>query len=224
MRCSEKRTPILDHVIDITDGQRTVGHIPPCDTIILRHEHAVHRRRIELAPDLTHGTHIRERANRSQPIPRSTLIGTQEGTTPAGTGHHTDPQQTKTVQIAAEGSHRLPTLSKCACKRQDKGGKDEMQKKLDFHMSLYDIRIDAYPVQRKRFDMQTQALTISPKYQVVIPQEVREKFGLLPGQLVRWIIHDGMLVLVPVLSIDDLRGYLKDHDIRLIRDKEKFEA
>ena len=99
-----------------------------------------------------------------------------------------------------------------------------MQKKLDFHMSLYDIRIDTHPVQRKRFDMQTQALTISPKYQVVIPQEVREKFGLLPGQLVRWIIHDGMLVLVPVLSIDDLRGYLKDHDIRLIRDKEKFEA
>ncbi|CAN5515842.1 hypothetical protein BH10BAC6_BH10BAC6_05650 [soil metagenome] len=71
--------------------------------------------------------------------------------------------------------------------------------------------------------MQSQALTISPKYQVVIPQEIREKFGLLTGQLVRWMIHDGMLVLIPVLSIDDLRGYLKDHDIRLIRDKESLE-
>jgi len=72
--------------------------------------------------------------------------------------------------------------------------------------------------------MQSQPLTISTKYQVVIPQEVREKIGLLPGQQVRWMIHDGMLVLVPMLSIDELRGYLKDHDIRLIRDKEKFES
>ncbi|HLP27626.1 MAG: AbrB/MazE/SpoVT family DNA-binding domain-containing protein [Ignavibacteria bacterium] len=71
--------------------------------------------------------------------------------------------------------------------------------------------------------MQSQALTISPKYQVVIPQEVRAQIGLVPGQRVRWLIHEGMLVLVPVLTIDEMRGYLKDHDIRLIRDKEKFE-
>jgi len=67
-------------------------------------------------------------------------------------------------------------------------------------------------------------VTVSPKYQVVISQEVREVFHIKPGQQMQWIIHEGMLVLVPVLSVGELRGYLKDYDIRLIRDKEKFDS
>lgn len=66
-------------------------------------------------------------------------------------------------------------------------------------------------------------VTVSPKYQVVIPQDVRDFFKVKPGQKLQWIIHDGMLVLVPLLSTADLRGYLKEYDIRLIRDKEHLE-
>jgi AbrB family looped-hinge helix DNA binding protein len=66
-------------------------------------------------------------------------------------------------------------------------------------------------------------VTVSPKYQIVIPQELRDFFHIKPGQRMQWMNHDGMLVLVPLLSVEDLRGYLKDYDIRLIRDKEKFE-
>ncbi len=66
-------------------------------------------------------------------------------------------------------------------------------------------------------------VTVSPKYQVVISQEVRDVFNIKPGQQMQWMIHEGMLVLVPVLSVGELRGYLKDYDIRLIRDKEKFD-
>lgn len=66
-------------------------------------------------------------------------------------------------------------------------------------------------------------VTVSSKFQIVIPQEVRDTFHITPGQRMQWMNHDGMLVLVPLLSVDELRGYLKDYDIRLIRDKEKFE-
>ncbi len=66
-------------------------------------------------------------------------------------------------------------------------------------------------------------VTVSPKYQVVISQELRDLFHIKPGQRMQWMNYDGMLVLVPLLSVDELRGYLKDYDIRLIRDKEKFE-
>lgn len=66
-------------------------------------------------------------------------------------------------------------------------------------------------------------VTVSPKFQVVISQEVRDVFHIKPGQRMQWMVHDGMLVLVPLLSVEDLRGYLKDYDIRLIRDKEIFE-
>jgi len=62
-------------------------------------------------------------------------------------------------------------------------------------------------------------VTVSPKFQVVISQEVRDFFHIRPGQRMQWMNHDGMLVLVPLLDIEELRGYLKDYDIRLIRDK-----
>lgn len=71
--------------------------------------------------------------------------------------------------------------------------------------------------------VQSTTVTVSAKYQIVIPQEIREHFGLKPGQQVRFMVHDGVIVLVPVLSVDTMRGYLKDYDIRLIRDKENVE-
>ncbi len=45
-------------------------------------------------------------------------------------------------------------------------------------------------------------VTISTKYQVVIPREVREQFGLKPGQKVMFIPYNNTLRLVVVPSID----------------------
>lgn len=54
----------------------------------------------------------------------------------------------------------------------------------------------------------------------MISQELRNLFHIKPGQRMQWMNHDGMLVLVPLLSADELRGYLKGYDVRLVRDKE----
>lgn len=57
-------------------------------------------------------------------------------------------------------------------------------------------------------DMAT--VTVSPKYQVVIPKDVRIGLSLAPGDKVEVIQHDGRIELVPVRSLRSLRGFLKN--------------
>jgi len=52
-------------------------------------------------------------------------------------------------------------------------------------------------------------ITISPKYQVVIPKEVREALGLKPGQKLQAIAFGDRIELVPVRPVQELRGLLK---------------
>lgn len=53
------------------------------------------------------------------------------------------------------------------------------------------------------------SVTISPKYQVVIPKSVRDKYSLRPGDKVEVIELDGRIELVPVRPATALRGFLK---------------
>lgn len=53
------------------------------------------------------------------------------------------------------------------------------------------------------------AVTISPKFQVVIPKEVRESMALAPGDRIEVIRLEGRIELVPILPAKKLRGVLK---------------
>lgn len=65
------------------------------------------------------------------------------------------------------------------------------------------------------------SVTISPKYQVVIPKAIREQLGLLPGQKVQAIAYAGRIELVPVRSMKELRGFLKGIDTRIDREEDR---
>ena len=52
-------------------------------------------------------------------------------------------------------------------------------------------------------------VTISSKYQMVIPRAIREKWNVKPGQKVRLIIIGKCLEVVPVRDIKEARGFLK---------------
>jgi AbrB family looped-hinge helix DNA binding protein len=64
------------------------------------------------------------------------------------------------------------------------------------------------------------AVTVSPKYQVVIPRKVRKQIHLKPGQKMHVIAYDNMMVFIPVRPIKQARGSLKGIDIRIERDEE----
>jgi AbrB family looped-hinge helix DNA binding protein len=61
--------------------------------------------------------------------------------------------------------------------------------------------------------------TISPKYQIVIPREVREKFDLKPGQKIMFISYQKSLRLVIVPSIKSARGILKGMNTDAVREE-----
>jgi AbrB family looped-hinge helix DNA binding protein len=53
------------------------------------------------------------------------------------------------------------------------------------------------------------SVTISPKYQVVIPKTVREALNLRPGQKMQILEYAGRVELIPERDIKELRGFLK---------------
>jgi len=50
---------------------------------------------------------------------------------------------------------------------------------------------------------------LSPKYQIVIPKEIRRTLGLKPGQKLQVTTRDGHIELRPILTPEQLLGYLK---------------
>ncbi|MBV6449332.1 MAG: hypothetical protein MHPDNHAH_00042 [Anaerolineales bacterium] len=62
-------------------------------------------------------------------------------------------------------------------------------------------------------------VTISSKYQVVIPREVREQFNLKPGQKVMFIPYNNTLRMVVVSPMKAARGMLKGMNTDNIREE-----
>ena len=62
-----------------------------------------------------------------------------------------------------------------------------------------------------------ETVTISPKYQVVIPKQIRDRLCLLPGQKIQAIAYRDRIELIPVRPIRELRGSLKGLDTNLER-------
>ena len=63
-------------------------------------------------------------------------------------------------------------------------------------------------------------VTVSPKYQIVIPRDVRKLMKIQPGQKLEVMVDDGLLVAVPVKDIRELRGFMKGIDTTVPRDEE----
>ena len=66
-----------------------------------------------------------------------------------------------------------------------------------------------------------EVVTISPKFQVVIPRSVRERLNLSPGQKVQALVYDGRVELIPIRPAKALRGFLKGIDTTLARDADR---
>ncbi|OEU60709.1 MAG: AbrB family transcriptional regulator [Desulfobacterales bacterium PC51MH44] len=66
-----------------------------------------------------------------------------------------------------------------------------------------------------------QTVTVSPKYQVVIPKTVRESLQLRPGQKMQVIEYDGRIEFIPERDINELRGFLKGINTDFEREKDR---
>ena len=60
-------------------------------------------------------------------------------------------------------------------------------------------------------------LTISPKFQVVIPKAIRDLLRLRPGQKIQAIVYEDRIELIPVRPVTEMRGFLPGIDTTIDR-------
>ena len=69
------------------------------------------------------------------------------------------------------------------------------------------------------FNMTT--VTVSPKFQVVIPREIRESTGLKVGEILQVIQYGSRIELIPVKTMKSIKGLLKGMETSFNRDEDR---
>lgn len=65
------------------------------------------------------------------------------------------------------------------------------------------------------------SVTVSPKYQIVIPKEIRESMGIVSGQKVQITSYQGRIEVIPLKPIEEMRGFLKGIDTSVLREEDR---
>ena len=65
-----------------------------------------------------------------------------------------------------------------------------------------------------------EVVTVSPKYQVVIPKSIRENLGVRPGDKVAMMLLDGVIHVVRIRDIKEFRGRFPGLTTEGLREKE----
>ncbi|MFP7755257.1 AbrB/MazE/SpoVT family DNA-binding domain-containing protein [Thermodesulfobacteriota bacterium B35] len=65
-------------------------------------------------------------------------------------------------------------------------------------------------------------VTVSPKYQVVIPKNIRESLQLSPGQKIQVLEYGDRIERIPERSIREMRGFLQGIDTRVDREGDRL--
>lgn len=67
-----------------------------------------------------------------------------------------------------------------------------------------------------------ETVTVSPKYQVVIPSSIRKRLGVEPGQKVKVLLYDNRIEMIPVRPVQESRGFLKGIDTSVERESDRL--
>lgn len=66
-----------------------------------------------------------------------------------------------------------------------------------------------------------ETVTVSPKFQVVIPRSVRESLDIRPGQKMDVFEYDGRIEFVPLRHPRELRGFANGIDTTVEREPDR---
>ena len=66
-----------------------------------------------------------------------------------------------------------------------------------------------------------ETVTISPKFQVVIPKAIRTRLKLKAGQKVQAMVYQDRIELVPVRPVRESRGFLRGIDTAVPRERDR---
>lgn len=64
-------------------------------------------------------------------------------------------------------------------------------------------------------------VTVSTKYQVVIPEDVRKSMGVRPGEKFQVVNYDGRVQLIPLRKMRDMKGLLRGMNTSVVREVDR---
>ena len=64
-------------------------------------------------------------------------------------------------------------------------------------------------------------VTVSPKFQVVIPKEIRDSMGIVSGQKIQMLTYQNRIELIPIKPMKKMRGFLKGINTDVARDNDR---
>lgn len=70
----------------------------------------------------------------------------------------------------------------------------------------------------KRAEVKMQSVTVSSKYQVVLPVTVRKSLDIHPGQKIHVFLYNNRIEMIPVKPVKEARGFLKGIDTTVTRE------
>jgi len=65
-------------------------------------------------------------------------------------------------------------------------------------------------------------VTISPKFEVVIPRDIRDRLELEPGQKVQALAFGNRIEFIPVRPLREMRGFLRGLDTTVHRERDRL--
>jgi AbrB family looped-hinge helix DNA binding protein len=65
-------------------------------------------------------------------------------------------------------------------------------------------------------------VTISPRYQITIPHEVRQSIGIKPGSKVQVLLYENRIELIPMKNLRRMRSFLKGIDTTVERGRDRM--
>jgi len=65
-------------------------------------------------------------------------------------------------------------------------------------------------------------VTISPKFQVVIPLEIRKAFEIHPGEKMQMVPYENRIELIPVKKLKKMRGFLRGINTLIKREDDRL--
>ena len=66
-----------------------------------------------------------------------------------------------------------------------------------------------------------ETVTVSPKYQIVIPSAIRRSLDIRPGQKVQMIRYGDRIELILLRPVQEMRGFLRGIDTTVEREPDR---
>jgi len=66
-----------------------------------------------------------------------------------------------------------------------------------------------------------ETVTVSPKFQIVIPLSIRKALGIKPGEKIQIIQYQDRIEFIPMRRMKKMRGFLKGIDTAVEREKDR---